>query len=130
MTPGPGASGFVEHEPPEPLAVDPKAEEQSFDAPVNETPPSLSPHAGSGTTFATSPKAQRAQQHQSYQFRIVVGLLVAMALVTAATMVFAVWASDSSWGRLSSELAFLITPIHTLVGIAVGYYFANEKKKQ
>lgn len=35
---------------------------------------------------------------------------------------------DNTWERLQSQLGFLLTPFHTLLGIAIGYYFADKRR--
>lgn len=52
--------------------------------------------------------------------------------ITAIFTVAAAWillvADDTVWGRLQSQLGFLLTPFHTLLGIAIGYYFADKNR--
>lgn len=56
-------------------------------------------------------------------------LLVLTTLMSAAVMAVAVWASEPVWSRLTSQVGFLLTPFHTLLGIAIGYYFADKRRQ-
>jgi hypothetical protein len=56
-------------------------------------------------------------------------LLGITAALTAGVVIIAVWGSSSAWTRLSGQVSFLITPFHTLLGIAIGYYFAEKRRR-
>ena len=60
---------------------------------------------------------------------LLAGALLAVSVVlTVGIIVIAVWGSENAWTRTSSQVGFLLTPFHTLMGIAIGYYFAEQRR--
>lgn len=55
-------------------------------------------------------------------------LLAVVVVLTLGVLGTAVWGSEEAWTRVSSQVGFLMTPFHTLMGIAVGYYFAQQRR--
>jgi len=56
-------------------------------------------------------------------------LLLIAALLTAVVLAMAIWAPEQAWARVSAQVGFLLTPFHTLLGIAIGYYFGDKRRQ-
>ena len=69
-----------------------------------------------------------SRQDRKEKWYLTGGLLVLTVVITGFVFVAAIWASADAWDRLTAQLGFLMTPFHTLLGIAVGYYFADKRR--
>ncbi len=54
-------------------------------------------------------------------------LLTITAALTVAVGVVALLATDPVWTRYDSLLALVLTPFHTLLSVAIGWYFAEKR---
>jgi len=66
---------------------------------------------------------------QKHQFHLTDWLLGVTVALTVCVGIIALKADATIWTRISSQIGFLLTPFHTLLGIAIGYFFASEKKR-
>ena len=84
----------------------------------DETPRSLEVN---GTPRLNERHGRKERRYLTY------ALLLLTVVLTVVVLLAAIWAPDEAWARLTAQLGFLITPFHTLLGIAVGYYFADKR---
>jgi uncharacterized protein YneF (UPF0154 family) len=70
--------------------------------------------------------AKAFQKHQFHLTDWLLGVTVALTVGVA----IAAWRADPVvWEPVNSQIGFLLTPFHTLLGIAVGYFFATKRDK-
>ena len=67
---------------------------------------------------------------QLQQFELTRWLLWVTVALTLGVGVVALTAGNDVWTRVSSQIGYLMTPFHTLLGIAIGYYFGSKFDKK
>jgi uncharacterized protein YneF (UPF0154 family) len=115
-----------EDEPPQGLGGEALGEPISYGDPItgpeNELPLSLTPPA--------EKKAVGAEAFQNHQFHLTYWLLGVTVALTVGIITIALFVvKDSTWTRVNSQIGYLLTPFHTLLGIAIGYFFATKSDK-
>ncbi|KRE54699.1 hypothetical protein [Phycicoccus sp. Soil748] len=82
---------------------------------------------GFGASGTARLDARRGRKERWY---LTYWLLLLTSCLTLAVLAIAVWAPGEVWTRLTSQVGFLLTPFHTLLGIAIGYYFADKRRQE
>ena len=71
-----------------------------------------------------------AEAFQKHQFHLTNWLLGVTVALTVGVLIVALTADKDGWDRVSSQIGYLLTPFHTLLGIAIGYFFASKLDKK
>jgi hypothetical protein len=80
--------------------------------------------------MSLEPSVSAADFLQKQQFQLTKWLLWVTVALTLGVGIVALTAGNDVWTRVSSQIGYLMTPFHTLLGIAIGYYFGSKFDKK